>query len=131
MTKEQRDAIRARLDAATPGPWEHTQDRDVVSTTVTAPMFDYRNEDGSLVFDDMTDYRVASLYYGHEGSHPWHDAELIANAPTDLRALLDEVERLRDVLLDTAVWCHAGHGDHPKSTCGLCRPIIEALRDKE
>jgi hypothetical protein len=49
----------------------------------------------------------------------------------DAIALLTEVERLRDVLLDTAVWCHAGHGDHPKSTCGLCRPIIEALRDKE
>lgn len=70
MTPTDLQAIRDRLTAATPGPWEHTEDRDVVSTSVTAPMFDYRNDDGSLVFDDMTDYCVASLYYGHEGSHP-------------------------------------------------------------
>jgi hypothetical protein len=47
MTPDQLSAIRARLDAATPGPW------------------------------------VAE-----------REAILIAHAPTDLRALLDEVERL-------------------------------------
>jgi hypothetical protein len=56
MTKEQIDAIRARLDAATPGDWTEN------------PFQMKRN---------------------------WAaDSELVANAPTDLRTLLDEVERL-------------------------------------
>jgi hypothetical protein len=51
MTPEQLQAIRARLDAATPHPWS------------------IRRWKG--------------------------DDELITNAPTDLRALLDEIERLK------------------------------------
>jgi hypothetical protein len=83
MTKEQIDAIRARLDAATPGPWEARQW--------------YGNDDGGW----------AAIGPHHE-SRDWNDDEpesdlhelakrdaaLIANAPADLRALLDEVERL-------------------------------------
>jgi hypothetical protein len=83
MTPDQLSAIRARLDAATPGPWEARQW--------------YGNDDGGW----------AAIGPHHE-SRDWNDDEpesdlhelakrdaaLIANAPTDLRTLLDEVERL-------------------------------------
>ncbi len=60
MTPEQLQAIRARLDAATPG-------------NTAAEIFDH------AVFIKASE----------------QEATLIAHAPTDLRALLDEVERLK------------------------------------
>jgi hypothetical protein len=60
MTPEQLKAIRARLDAATPG-------------NRAAEIFDH------AVFIKASE----------------QEATLIAHAPTDLRALLDEVERLK------------------------------------
>jgi hypothetical protein len=66
------EPIRARLAAATPGPWEAEHRGFEVYETHTAH--------GDLVAE-------ASLQIS--------DAELIAHAPADLAALADEVESLR------------------------------------
>ena len=83
MTREQLDTIRARLDAATPGNW--TAKHEAVTTDL--------GEWGLVAetLNDTDEQRAA-------------DARLIANAPTDLRALLDEVERLTADPLPAAAW---------------------------
>lgn len=69
------EPIRGRVDRATKGPWVRR------GTQVSTP-------DGWFVA--TTDDDVA------ESSAIPHDAELIAHAPTDLRDLIAEVERLRE-----------------------------------
>lgn len=71
--------IRARLDAATPGPWE-----------VLEESFDYTSVRTS---DYSGTYAVV---YSDEG-RPVHrpDADLIAHAPGDIAYLLDRVEKYR------------------------------------
>ena len=65
------DKIKARLAAATPGPWVLAPDRESITQT------------SHLTRDVWTIPRT------HE------DMELIAHAPSDLAALIAEVERLR------------------------------------
>jgi hypothetical protein len=72
MTKEQLDAIRARLAVMSPGPWNWKAQRY------------YANNDSLL----------AAGNWGLNGPRTIEDAEVCAHVPTDLRALLDEVERL-------------------------------------
>ena len=81
MTKDQLSAIRARLDAATPGPWE-------AGTACCCPDMGWVDGPKGAVCPQFTATKVTH-------SLDANDAELIANAPTDLRALLDEVERLK------------------------------------
>jgi hypothetical protein len=88
MTDEELAGIEARANAATSGPW----------------VWKVRGENGPLcmhsgdaiVFDDGT-------AWGEYGS-PMHneaaDATFIAHARTDVPALVAEVRRLRDALLD-------------------------------
>lgn len=74
-------AIEARLAAATPGPWT-------------------LRYDGWTIRDSRGNRQIAHTY-GRDGSlveQQVNDADLIAHAPTDIRALLDEVERLRAAL---------------------------------
>jgi len=80
MTPDQLSAIRERLDAATPGPWE-------AGTASCCPDMGWVDGPKGAVCPQFTATRVTH-------SLDANDAELIANAPTDLRALLDEVERL-------------------------------------
>ena len=83
MTDIDTAAIEARLASATPGPWVR------IGQYVAAPTIGCNC--------------AAPPEYGHEpycGAEPIaqagdNDADLIAHAPTDLRALLDEVDRLR------------------------------------
>jgi hypothetical protein len=70
MTKEELQAIKARLAAAMPGPWTIKRGRYVVSDR--------------LLYDVDT-----SCVYGED------NLVFIAHAPTDIAALLDEVEKLR------------------------------------
>jgi hypothetical protein len=91
MTSEQLTAIRERCDAATNGPWELEQ--------VTVP-----EENGPGV--DIT-YPNIVMWRDHEGnvvSDLWNmsqeDADFIVNAHRDVPDLLDEVERLRGLLMD-------------------------------
>lgn len=67
--------IRARLDAATPGPWEVWEN----GTMVCAP-----DRDAPGAYHDI------ALAFSSLG-----DQHLIAHAPADIAWLLDEVERLR------------------------------------
>ena len=67
--------IRARLDAATPGPWERWNDG--------MRIWSRARPDAQFGVD------VADVYASHA------TADLIAHAPADIAWLLDEVERLR------------------------------------
>ena len=90
MTPDQLSAIRARLDAATPGPWE-------AGTAACCPDMGWVDGPKSAVCPQFTATKVTH-------SLDANDAELIAHAPTDLGALLDEVERLRAERDDLLAW---------------------------
>jgi hypothetical protein len=91
------DAIRARADAATEGPWR--AERHI----------DFPSEPGYLVYVAPAD----GSEFGTAGDVGWTDhqadAEFIANARTDIPDLLAEVTRLRAELvqaeLDVASLC--------------------------
>lgn len=80
------DAIEARICRATPGPWR-VKDQDpkqIHRGTVQV------QEDGRGV------EIIAECYCGAYEGHGLRNAELIARAPEDLQALIDEVRALRD-----------------------------------
>ena len=102
MDAERIAAIRARLDAATPGPWywagdypsnapcPHTTEwtdhgPDLMSRTVQKPW------GGDTTVITSSGYDASSLNVEDA------DAELIAHAPQDLAFLLAEVERLQSL----------------------------------
>ena len=84
MTREQLDAIRARVEAATPGPWE-------AGTAFCCP---------DMGWVDGPKRTVCPVYEGTKRTHTLdaNDAEFIAHARVDVSALLAEVERLRDTI---------------------------------
>jgi hypothetical protein len=86
MTKDELDAIRARVAAATPGPWE-------AGTAFCCP---------DCGWVDGPKRTVCPVYEGAKRTHTLdaNDAEFIASAREDVPALLAEVERLREA----AVW---------------------------
>ena len=77
------EAIKARAEAATPGPWscgsEQLDDTRIQSA------------DGEMTIYD-------------EGGHTWKDADFIAHAITDVPALVAEVERLSAIGNRVAGW---------------------------
>jgi hypothetical protein len=80
--------IRARLDAATPGPWK-AQDYD-----------DNPGDEGCAILG-KTSNTMRSFVLAYSLPYPWHDqkateadAALIANAPADLAYLLARVGEL-------------------------------------
>ena len=77
MSDDRIAEIRARLDAATPGPWRTLDWADPPMFVVAQP----RDSDHWP--------RLASCGFGG-------DADLIANAPADIAWLLDEVDALRE-----------------------------------
>jgi hypothetical protein len=79
------DAIRKRLEAATPGDWEYNQGNIMVSRWSEAD-----KEGSQHVIKDYV-YMVA-----WEGSCicDEEDVKFIAHAPTDIRELLEYVEEL-------------------------------------
>lgn len=83
MTDAERDAIRARLAAATPGPWHVSNDGLKVWLAVCVV------GQRRLILPQADSILLA---------HGKPDAEFIAHAPADMRALLAEVERLRNAL---------------------------------
>lgn len=83
MTQERLNAIRARVDYATPGPWE-AGGRCVFANNPHRPYDAY-----AVVSDE-----VANGVCGVAISRT-PDVDLIANAPQDLADLLAEVARLR------------------------------------
>lgn len=79
------EPIKARIARATPGPWrvKEADPRRIHRGTVQV------EEHGRVI------ETVAECYCGGYEGHGLHNAELVANAPTDLDALVAEVERLR------------------------------------
>ncbi len=92
------DAIRARLAAATPGPWKSTPIRSA-------------NRGYSIMAPNPTSDNPGDIVIVAE-SIPSPDmitvADFIAAAPTDIAALLAEVGRLRDVMRKILVHDLAG-----------------------
>jgi hypothetical protein len=107
MTREELEAIRARADAATAGPWAAMDNsvytgrqwRDIVAGVrgIVYPSGFTRHSGG----ETETHYGVAISD---------ENADFIAHARTDIPALLAEVERLRG----------AGEGQCPPNVCAVC-----------
>jgi len=83
MTNEQLAEIRARLAAATPGPW--TRSYEIV-------LLD------DLGLRDWYAKLVGPSLHRHNHMMKTVDVDFIAHAPTDMAALLAEVERLQEAL---------------------------------
>lgn len=100
MTQERLDEIRARLAAATDGPWS------VVYESEECPPFKpYAYAIHGPTMQGVLESQVSDDFkaqYGHQMDEVTgvadDDAELIAHAPTDLAALLAELDRLCDEL---------------------------------
>jgi hypothetical protein len=105
------NAIRARLDAITPGDWTARIDTD-----------------GSLIVTTDDPKTSAVIWCGDIETSTGRDHsnhEFIAHAPEDLRALLDRVDTLEAALrrLDEA------RRDHSLSTSDYLRLINEVLAE--
>ena len=86
MNKQTLDAIRARLDAATPGTWDYEQ--GLVMIPEQCPWF-------VEIFGQVR-------FKAGRGEQAKHNAMFIAHAPKDIRALLDENARLLAALNEIA-----------------------------
>ena len=81
-TADRVDAIRARLNAATPGPWEFVPGR------FGGIKYTFTGWDG----EPAQDYVISETYDGELVGERPGNAELIANAPADLAWLLEQLE---------------------------------------
>lgn len=84
MTTLDLEPIKERLATATPGPWRVWRDPDPTKVRTTAVETAWCHGDIEGDTELITDYLPTDA-----------DAELIANAPSDLTALVAEVERLQ------------------------------------
>ena len=85
--------IRARLTAATSGPWVRGHDE----LTVTAGTWPIAIV--GVSHDDITvDHEDDAVFFDHVSSSADADLDLIAHAPEDIKALLNEVDRLNNAL---------------------------------
>ncbi len=128
MTQAALDAIRARVEAATPGEWEiayeDAEDGDLWSSGVSTSDEDVIAVDGGhllVTHDDLT---------------------LITHAPADIRALLDELQRERDysaaILERTGALYHAANaavaawqGYWPADVDGTMEALLSAINATE
>ena len=85
--------IRARLTAATSGPWARGHDE----LTVTAGTWPIAIV--GIGHDDITiDYENDEVAFDHVSNSADADLALITHAPEDIKNLLDEVTRLNEAL---------------------------------
>lgn len=90
MNEKELAEIKARAEAATPGPW--VADKQYPNTfNVTFP----KPSKGIVYVDNMAIPQAEN------------DADFIAHARADVPALVSEVERLNDTLLKTEEHCNA------------------------
>lgn len=104
--------IKARLAAATPGPWEpaELQGQSRRNSFFSVAVVGRREVRAGIPCQAQPDER---------------DADLIANAPTDLAALVAEVERLRG-----AIKAHQeGWGKSWNSDCEATERLWRVLND--
>lgn len=106
MTDEQLQAIRARLESATPGPWRiAVHDYSMADIHSVTEKYGDMNPVLSVSPCRSCQAREAKAAKKESRQPEWKwkrctvgsevDWQFIANAPTDIAALLDEVERLR------------------------------------
>jgi hypothetical protein len=125
------EPIKARLQAATPGPWRwsmNTRSRDVRLDA---------EHSGRLIVMDFVRWGMQSaqprfrtqphdLMTEYSDCMPHPDAALIAHAPTDIADLVAEVERLR-MALDTVGSAIYTQGRGTKVELSLLKFIREQL----
>jgi hypothetical protein len=97
------DAIRARADAATEGPWITSTDTSGVDNSEIYAEAAWFEEDGHRY------YGRRLIAVGGEGNLNEADAEFIAAAREDIPALLGEVERLRARVHEAVDECQRRH----------------------
>lgn len=110
------EPIKARIARATPGPWrvKETDSRSIHRGTVQV------EENGRVI------ETVAECYCGGYEGHGLRNAELVANAPTDLDALVAEVERLREFRNNAM---HAGNDEVAEAVAEERAAVVAYLRD--
>jgi hypothetical protein len=109
MTPDRLKELRALCDAAQPGPWRYSGDKD--GRIDTGP-------------PDITDWEDGYVIYGVDRDE---DARFIVAARTALPEALDEIERLREALRVAMLrWFH-------EAPCGVYDPDeyedVEAMLD--
>lgn len=93
------DAIKARLAAATPGEWWHDPRKCYRPGSNGAAAISWGSE-SEAVF--VGRHHTIAITGPGDDPQSMADAALIAHAPTDLAALVAEVERLRAVVAEQA-----------------------------
>lgn len=112
------DAIRARLDAITPGEWRSQYDKVWNDRFLRVIV-----EDNPYGFPAIITASIPSVA----------DAEFIAHAPSDIRALVAEVERRSDSVVILDQLCDFFHsriqykGDMDDVMAGQCHSMLARL----
>lgn len=90
-------AIRARADAATPGPWSRSRNWSVIG-----PSHDWDKTwpDGTIAGQKAHDQRICYVAGPGEANNAREDGDFIAAARTDVPALCDELESTRERLAE-------------------------------
>jgi hypothetical protein len=86
LTEQQLDAIEARANATTPGPWGTHRDLTAAYTVQARPRLTRNGTDH--------EGDIATLTPGRTDDESYANARFIAHAPEDVRALLAEIRRL-------------------------------------
>jgi hypothetical protein len=107
------ESIKARLEAATEGPWEMTDHVERYHVPEAAPDAVYEYHWWSIDHNCVT---VVEDMRGAEESEP--DFDLIAHAPTDLRALLKVAEAAKQYI-------YGSDGDERVDYSALCTALAE------
>lgn len=98
LSPEELNEIEARLNAATPGPWKRETERGTMFSRIIAGS--EVNEFHPLLKLQVCEASLAGPgYAGDQTKRACNNAEFIANAPTDIRKLIDEVKALRERFL--------------------------------
>lgn len=88
------DEIRARLSAATPGPWVRRKYAGDIDTVRQAQWVGCPEADHDDCAIAQTVHNIALVRLGHSPDRAIPDAEFIAHAPEDIAALLAYIEAL-------------------------------------
>lgn len=122
------DTIRARANAATPGPWwpGHLTDdghpcncSNVLSNYFAGAICSVNPNNGKLISDG-----------GNDGA-PLEEAKanilFIANARTDIPALCDEVERLRELLKEARSFVELTYDDEGGEEAADAKHVLDKI----
>lgn len=133
MTAEQLQQIRARCNAASPGPWSshalwEMHDGKLCENQTECVVCQHPDVPSAMWIashrhtNQQIDFSIDEppISEGLVGLRP-NDADFIAHARTDVPALLDEIARLRQALTEEREACavvaeNAWHGDIPTYT---------------